>query len=105
MRFLDRSSFLDYNISMITTVTGKNQITIPAKLATMAGIEPGIRIDWTFSEDGRLIGELLPSRSELARKAAGMGRAWLARDEDPVAQLIEERGEADLEEGLEGEPA
>ena len=87
---------------MITTVTGKNQVTIPAKLATMAGIEPGTRIQWTFGEDGKLIGELLPSRSELARKTAGMGRAWLTQNEDPIAQLIEERAQTDREEGLEG---
>ena len=62
---------------MITTVTGKNQITIPAKIATTAGIQPGARIDWTLRADGVLMGRLLPSRGELARKVAGMGRAWL----------------------------
>lgn len=83
---------------MITTVTGKNQITIPAKIAASAGIQPGTRIDWTVDADGTLRGELLPSRSELARKAAGMGRPWLAQGEDPIAQLIKEREEADLDE-------
>lgn len=90
---------------MITTVTGKNQITIPAKVAMAAGIEAGTRIDWRLSEDGVLIGEVLPSRQALARKLAGMGRAWLTPGADPVAQLIEERAQADRDEGLEADPA
>ena len=85
---------------MITTVTGKNQITIPAKIATTAGIQPGVRIDWTLRADGVLMGRLLPSRGELARKVAGMGRAWLAPGDDPVAELIAERAQDDSAEGL-----
>ena len=85
---------------MITTVTGKNQITIPAKLASAAGIRPGTRIDWTLSDEGVLIARMLPSRGELARKAAGMGRQWLPPDHDPVAALIEERSQAEPEEIL-----
>jgi AbrB family looped-hinge helix DNA binding protein len=85
---------------MITTVTGKNQITIPAKLANQLNIQPGTRIDWAIGEGGVLIARLLPSRSELARKAAGMGRKWLAKGTDPVAELIQERVQADEDEGL-----
>lgn len=85
---------------MITTVTGKNQITIPAKLARKLGIQPGQRIDWSVGEEGVLTARLLPSRSELARQAAGMGRQWLGDGVDPVADLIEERENADKEEGL-----
>jgi AbrB family looped-hinge helix DNA binding protein len=86
---------------MITTVTGKNQITIPAKLARKLNIEPGQRIDWQIGEDGILIAKLLPSRGQLARQAAGMGREWLSEGEDPVADLITERSKADEDEGLE----
>ncbi len=80
---------------MITTVTGKNQITIPAVLARQLKIQPGQRIDWQIGEDGVLIAKLLPRRSELARQAAGMGRAWLQEDMDPIADLINERIQAD----------
>lgn len=76
---------------MITTVTGKNQITIPAKLVSRLAIGPGTRLDWSLGEDGVLIVRLLPSRGELARRAAGMGRGWLPEGVDPVADLIEER--------------
>ncbi len=86
---------------MITTVTGKNQVTIPAKLASAIGIQPGTRIDWSIGGDGVLIAQLLPSRGELARKTAGMGRAWLKPEDDVVADLIKERADADELEGLE----
>ena len=97
---LDCCRFLDYDTNMITTVTGKNQITIPAKLARQLGIQPGQRIDWSIGDDGVLNAQLLPSRSELARKAAGMGQQWLKEGMDPIADLIEERENADKEEGL-----
>lgn len=85
---------------MITTVTGKNQVTIPAKLVSQLNIQPGTRIDWAIGEDGVLVARLLPSRSELARQAAGMGRKWLTQGADPVAELITERVQADVDEGL-----
>ncbi|MFN8494355.1 MAG: AbrB/MazE/SpoVT family DNA-binding domain-containing protein [Caldilineaceae bacterium] len=85
---------------MITTVTGKNQITIPAKLASQLDIQSGTQIDWSISGDGVLLARLLPRRGQLARKAAGMGRAWLKQGADPVAALIQERAHADKDEGL-----
>lgn len=84
---------------MITTVTGKNQITIPAKLARQLNIEPGTRIDWSIGEDGTLIAHPLPRRSALAQKTAGMGRAWLPENADPVGDLIRERAQEDKDEG------
>jgi AbrB family looped-hinge helix DNA binding protein len=85
---------------MITTVTGKNQITIPAKLASQLDIQPGTQIDWSISEDGALVARPLPPRGELARRIAGMGRSWLTEDADPIADLIKERVADDEDEGL-----
>ena len=85
---------------MITTVTGKNQITIPAKLARKLNIEPGTRLDWSIDEEGKLIAKPLPRRGELARKTAGMGQKWVAKDVDPVADLVRERADEDYNEGL-----
>ena len=85
---------------MITIVTGKNQITIPAKLAKQLDIQPGTQIDWSISAEGVLIARPLPRRDKLARKAAGMGRKWLVEGADPVAELIQERLKADEAEGL-----
>jgi AbrB family looped-hinge helix DNA binding protein len=85
---------------MITTVTGKNQVTIPAKLAKQLGIQPGARIDRSIGEEGVLIARLLPPRAELARQAAGMGHEWLVEGRDPIAELIQECVQADEDEGL-----
>lgn len=62
---------------MITTVPRKNQITIPAKLASQLNIQPGTRLDWSLGQDGVIVVRPLPSRGEMARRAAGMGRSWL----------------------------
>ncbi len=50
---------------MITTVTGKNQITIPAELARELDIAPGTRLDWAKGETGVLIVKIIPNRAEL----------------------------------------
>jgi AbrB family looped-hinge helix DNA binding protein len=80
---------------MITTVTGKNQITIPASLARELNLEPGTRLDWFIDEAGRLVAQPLPHRALLARKAAGMGRTWLPEGIDPVADLLYERAQSE----------
>ena len=86
---------------MITTVTGKNQITIPAKLARQLGIEPGQRTEWSVNAEDILVGRLLPNRGDLAQRATVMGKAWLKEGVDPVAGLVAERATSDAEEGLE----
>ena len=85
---------------MITTVTGKNQITIPAKLAKQLGIQPGQRIDWSIANEHILHARLLPNRGELARQVAGIGKNWLQEGTDPIADLIAERQLDDDDEGL-----
>ncbi len=86
--------------TMITTVTGKNQITIPAKIVRALDIRSGARLDWDIDENSRLVVRLLPRRGQLARQAAGMGAAWLPADTDPVADLIHERIRDDEDKGL-----
>ncbi len=76
---------------MITTVTGKNQVTIPAELARECNIKAGTQLDWSRDDDGTLRVKLLPSRGELARRLAGIGREWLKPGDDPIADLIRER--------------
>jgi AbrB family looped-hinge helix DNA binding protein len=85
---------------MITTVTGKNQVTIPAALVRKLNIEAGQQIDWQVGEGGILIARPLPKRGDLADRLAGMGRAWLSEGDDPIADLIAERTQDDEDEGL-----
>lgn len=84
---------------MITTVTGKNQVTIPTEIARALDIQPRTRLDWEIGEDGTLIGQPLARRGQLAREAAGMRRQWLPEGADPVGDLIRERAGEDKDEG------
>jgi AbrB family looped-hinge helix DNA binding protein len=85
---------------MITTVTGKNQITIPAELARELDIAPGTRLDWAKGGEGILIVKIIPDRAELARRLAGRGRRHLRQSSNPIRDLVEDRAREDLEEGL-----
>lgn len=85
---------------MITTVTGKNQVTIPAELARALNIKAGTQLEWTRDEQGDLRVRPLPSRGELADRLQGVGRQWLAPGDDPIASLIEARAAEDQAEGL-----
>lgn len=98
--FLDTLFSLINIQSMITTVTGKNQVTIPSKLIKQLNIEPGRRLEWSIGEGGVLIVRPLPRRNVLAREAACMGRQWLPEGADPVGDLIQERAGEDKDEGL-----
>ena len=76
---------------MITTVTGKNQVTIPAELARELGIKAGTQLDWSKDDDGTLRVKPLPSRGEMARRLAGIGQSWLKPGDELVADLIRDR--------------
>ncbi len=63
---------------MITTVTGKHQITIPAKLAAAMGIVPGSRLEWqTTSQPAVIRVRVLPDRKAIANGLLGAGRPYL----------------------------
>ena len=81
---------------MITTVTGKNQVTIPAKLAKQLDIQNGTRLDWSAAKPDTILIRILPRRGVLARQLAGMGQEWLTEDDDPIRELIIERQQDDV---------
>ncbi len=63
---------------MITTVTGKHQITIPAKLASAMGIVPGSRLEWQPTNQPAVIRvRVLPDRKAIANGLLGAGRPYL----------------------------
>lgn len=76
---------------MITTVTRKNQVSLPAALTAKAGILPGARLDWSLDPSGELRARPLPSRQQSVKSLRGRGRHLLAKGQDPVAELIAER--------------
>lgn len=73
---------------MITTMTQKNQITIRAQLVKELNLQPGMRLQWSVDEQGRLLAQPLPPRGGLGQQAAGAGSQEGA---DPVGDLIQMR--------------
>jgi len=82
---------------MITTLTGKNQITIPAAFAARYQMQRGTRIEWIA---GAVADEfqcrVVPDPATLARELYGAGRKYLpSATPDPIAELIAERAQDD----------
>jgi bifunctional DNA-binding transcriptional regulator/antitoxin component of YhaV-PrlF toxin-antitoxin module len=80
---------------MTTTLTGKNQITIPAALAARYGLKPGTKIEWREgSEPDEIRCRILPSPDEAVAALRGAGRKHLRPEQaHPIARLLEERSE------------
>ena len=77
---------------MVTTVTGKNQITLPADVVRALRIRRGSIIEWTVdakTKGGRF--KVLPSRGELALKLLGAGRKYGMPGESWVEELVSAR--------------
>lgn len=84
---------------MITTVTGKNQITIPASVATAYKLTPGSRIDWLPGDaPDEIRCRIVPSPAALAAELQGAGRKHLRKGRrHPLAALQAERDADDTE--------
>ncbi len=89
---------MDYGFSVITTVTRKNMISIPAAVTRQLGITPGCKLDWEPDANGEEIRvRVIPKRSELARRLRGHGRKF-SPERKAVAELVEERARELAEE-------
>ncbi len=76
---------------MITTVTRKNMITIPAEVGRIFGIKPGWKLEWQPLEGtDEILVRVIPDRGELARRLVGTGKKY-SPERDAVAELIAER--------------
>lgn len=82
---------MEDHLSMITTVTQKNMVTIPAEVGRKLGIKPGWKLDWQPVE-GReeILVRVIPDRGELARRLLGSSRRF-SPDRDAVSELVAER--------------
>jgi AbrB family looped-hinge helix DNA binding protein len=82
---------------MITIVTQKNMVTIPAEVARKLGIKPGDKLDWQPVEGkAEIVIKVIPTRGELVRRLCGIG-SDLVPGRDLAAELDEEREREDLE--------
>jgi AbrB family looped-hinge helix DNA binding protein len=90
-RYLDASPSMGEDSPMVTTVTQKNMVTIPAEVGRKLGIKPGWRLDWQPVE-GRdeILVRVIPDRGERARRLLGAGRKF-SPDREAVAELVAER--------------
>ena len=83
---------------MITTITGKNQVTVPAGIVTKAHMHPGTRLDWELADDESTIRvRVLPDRATLASQLRGSGRKHKRRGASAVRNLVREREKEDRE--------
>ncbi|HMP72602.1 MAG TPA: AbrB/MazE/SpoVT family DNA-binding domain-containing protein [Kiritimatiellia bacterium] len=78
---------------MATTVTGKNQVTIPAAIASAYGLKPGSMLEWlpgNHPEEIRC--RVLPEPGKLAYTLKGSGRKYLKKGRPhPLKALQQER--------------
>lgn len=82
---------LMYIDAMITTITGKNQVTLPAEIVRALDLTPGTQLEWSIGADRTLIATPQPNRAQRATALYGAGRRYLRPGADPVADLIAER--------------
>lgn len=84
---------------MTATLSGKNQVTVPAALVQKLGLEPGARLHWRLGTRPRqLIVTVQPERKELLRQVRELGRRARISSGAAVAALIRERVEDDAGE-------
>ncbi len=84
-------------MALQATITGKNQITIPAAIVREMQLEPGMRLEFEVGDKRTLIGRLVLSPYELAMQLEGILQDALQPGDDPVGDLIRERVEEDEE--------
>ena len=75
---------------MTTTLTGKNQVTVPVEITREMGLEAGARFDWTRGETpGTIVIHVQPSIRQLLDRAQELGRQ--SKNRHLIEELIAER--------------
>lgn len=88
---------------MVTMVTGKNQVTIPARLAREHSIEAGSRIEWlSGSKPNELRLRIQPGRKALLHAVQALGNRYADRGTSAIDTLkkIRDEDERDREAEL-----
>lgn len=78
-------------MAYIATITGKNQITIPAGIVRELELEPGMQLEFEIYEGRRLFVQPVLSRAERVRLLEGKWQHIFPRGSDPIGALIRER--------------
>ena len=83
---------------MITKVTGKNQVTIPAKLARELSIVPGTELEWSRAEEEATIRiRVRPSTDQILLRIQEMAAPYRAKAKEMLEDLQRMRDEDDPE--------
>jgi bifunctional DNA-binding transcriptional regulator/antitoxin component of YhaV-PrlF toxin-antitoxin module len=85
---------------MVTRVTGKNQVTIPAALARQLGIVPCTKLDWRKGDEANTISILVkPSVDAMLREVQELGAPYRVKAKEMLEDLNRMREEDDPEYG------
>ena len=92
---LDGRRLKENDSPVISRMTRKNQVTIPAEIVRRAGLKPGSRLDWRLTDrEGVLEVVVLPDRASLAASLRGRGnRRKTTLEGSAVERLHQERRE------------
>jgi bifunctional DNA-binding transcriptional regulator/antitoxin component of YhaV-PrlF toxin-antitoxin module len=80
---------------MITTLTDKNQVTLPTEIVRALDLRPGTQLEWSIGPDGTLVATPQIGRAQKAAALFGAGRKYLRPGSDPIRDLIAERLQED----------
>jgi AbrB family looped-hinge helix DNA binding protein len=81
-------------MSMATTVTSKGQVTIPKRIRTRLGLEPGGAVEFELAADGRIVLVKIDGKPGRSRFAALRGRAGAGLSTDEIMALTRGEGQA-----------
>lgn len=85
---------------MFSTVTGKRQITIPAKIAAVLGIEAGTQVEWASDVDHRTLTlTIKPGKKQLLDRVREIGQRY-RNDGENAAEILERERERDESEHM-----
>ncbi len=73
------------------TITGKNQITIPAAIVRELELEPGMQLEFELGEGRQFFVQPVLSRAEKVRLLEGKWKHLFPPGSDPIGDLIRER--------------
>jgi AbrB family looped-hinge helix DNA binding protein len=75
-----------------TTVTKKNQVSIPAAIARKCGIRAGSRLEWREGDaPDELVVRVIRDRKTLAERLRGAGKRNGRRGKGAIAELVSQR--------------
>jgi bifunctional DNA-binding transcriptional regulator/antitoxin component of YhaV-PrlF toxin-antitoxin module len=81
---------------MTTTLTGKNQITVPAEITQKLGLTAGAQFDWAVGDQpNKITITIQPSRKQLLERVRELGRNYRKPGPNSIADLVREREEDD----------